>query len=448
MPWFWERTQAVTKTVTKLDMAQFTPHPRAGFLVGGAVRDTLLGRNTRDFDWLVEDSRAEAERAAASLGGSAFVLDESRGHWRVVADGETRDYAPLGDLDANLKARDYTVNAVAADLTGMLVDPTGGLADLRAKRLRMVSEANLRSDPVRGLRGVRFAATLGFNLEPQTEAAVRAHAEDLQAGTAPLPAWERTNDELTLLLLSDRAAPGLQLLHRLGLLRVFLPELADAEGVTQGGFHHLDVLGHSLEALHQLVQGFPESDLTLRWATLLHDLGKPPTKTHYGDGRRYHFYGHDRVGAELTGTLLARLRVPNARRERAARLVRYHMVQLPRTEREARRFVHRRRELLPDLLKLMLADREAARGPGSSEAGRRAYRLAVAGVLEILAEPPPAKPLLDGLEVMQLLSLEPGPRVGEGVRFVREAEAVGDVRTKEEAETALRTYARAQGWLE
>ena len=433
-------------------MAQFTPHPSAGFLVGGAVRDTLLGRDTRDFDWLAKDPRAEAERTASHLGGSAFVLDESRNHWRVVADGATRDYAPLGnlnnDLEANLRARDYTVNAVAADLTGTLIDPTGGLADLRAKRLRMVSETNLRSDPVRGLRGVRFAATLGFNLEPQTETAIRAHAEALQARTAPSPAWERVNDELTLLLLSDRAAPGLQLLHRLGLLRVFLPELAEAEGVTQGSFHHLDVLGHSLEALNQLVQGFPDADLTLRWATLLHDLGKPPTKTHYGDGRRYHFYGHDRVGAELTGTLLERLRVPNARRERAARLVRYHMVQLPRTEREARRFVHRRRELLPDLLKLMVADREAARGPGSSEAGRRAYRLAVAGVLEILAEPPPPQPLLGGLEVMRLLNLQPGPRVGEGVRFVREAEAVGDVRTKEEAESALRTYARAQGWLE
>ena len=178
MPWFWERTPAVTETVTKLDMAQFTPHPRAGFLVGGAVRDTLLGRSTRDLDWLVADPQTEAERAAAVLGGSAFVLDESRGHWRVVAAGATRDYAPLGDpnsdptnnlnsdLDANLRVRDYTVNAVAAALTGALLDPTGGLGDLRAKRLRMVSEANLRSDPVRGLRGVRFAAPLGFSLEP------------------------------------------------------------------------------------------------------------------------------------------------------------------------------------------------------------------------------------------------------------------------------------------
>lgn len=432
-------------------MAQFTPHPSAGFLVGGAVRDTLLGRATRDFDWLVKDPRAEAERAAASLGGSAFVLDEGRDHWRVVADGTTRDYAPLGDPDgdlhANLRARDYTVNAVAADLTGTLLDPTGGLADLRARRLRMVGETNLRSDPVRGLRGVRFAATLGFNLEPGTETAVRAHAEALGRGDAPLPAWERVNDELTLLLLSDRAALGLQLLHRLGLLRVLLPELAAAEGVTQGSFHHLDVLGHSLEALHQLVQGFPDADLTLRWATLLHDLGKPPTKTHDEHGRFY-FYGHDRVGAELTKVLLGRLRVPTARRDRAAALVRAHMVQLPRTEREARRFIHRRRDLLPDLLKLMLADREAARGPGSSEAGRRAYRLAVAGVLGILAEPPPPKPLLDGREVMRLLGLQPGPRVGEAVRFVGEAEAVGDVRTKAEAETALRTFARAQGWFD
>lgn len=431
-----------------LDMAQFTPHPSDGYLVGGAVRDTLLESATRDLDWLVEEPRREAERAASSLGGSAFVLDGSRNHWRVVAEGTTRDYAPLGDLNANLRARDYTVNAIAADLEGTLIDPAGGLEDLRAKRLRMISEINLRSDPVRGLRGVRFAATLGFNLEPQTEAAVRAHAKDLQTGTTPLPAWERVNDELTLLLLSDRAAPGLQLLHRLGLLRVFLPELADEGGVTQGGFHHLDVLGHSLEALHQLVQGFPDADLTLRWATLLHDLGKPATKMYDEDGEHYHFYGHDRVGAELTGTLLERLRVPTSRRERAARLVRYHMVQLPRAEREARRFVHRRRDLLPDLLKLMVADREAARGPMSSAASRRAYRLAVAGVLQILAEPPPPKPLLDGREVMRLLNLEPGPRVGEAVRFVQEAEAVGDVRTKAEAEAALRTYARAQGWLD
>lgn len=429
-------------------MSQFTPHPSAGYLVGGAVRDTLLERTTRDFDWLVEKPGAEAERAAEMLGGRAFVLDEVRGHWRVVANGATYDYAPLGELESNLWARDYTVNAVAADLSGTLTDPTGGLNDLRARRLRLVSETNLRVDPLRGLRGVRLAATLGFGLERNTQTAIRSHAAALRAKRAALPALERVNDELTQLLLSDRAGPGFQLLHQVGLLPVYLPELAEADGVTQGGFHHLDVLQHSLEALNQLVQGFPDADLGLRWATLLHDIGKSATKSYDESGRCYHFYGHDKLGADLAETLLRRLRVPNERRERAAQLIRYHMLPLPKNDKEARRFVHRRRALLPDLLKLMIADREAARGPLSSEASRRAYRLALARVLEILAEAPPRAPLLDGHEVMQLLNLPAGPRIGEAVRFVQEAEAVGDVRSKGEAEAALRHYAATQGWLD
>lgn len=429
-------------------MGQFTPHPGSGYLVGGAVRDTLLGRATRDHDWLVVEPRLEAERAATLLGGHAFVLDKTRDHWRVVAAGTTRDYAPLGDLERNLRARDYTVNAVAADLSGTLTDPTGGLGDLKMRRLRMVSGDNLRADPVRGLRGVRLAATLRFGLERSTEAAIRAHAARLQTGEGTAPAPERVNDELTQLLLSDNAGPGMQLLHHVGLLSVFLPELAAADGVTQGGFHHLDVLQHSLEALNQLVQAFPDADLTLRWATLLHDVGKSATKSYDESGRYYHFYGHDKLGAELAQTLLKRLRVPGERHERAAQMIRYHMLPLPKNDREARRFVHRRRALLPDLLKLMIADREAARGPLSSEASLRAYRLALSRVLEILAEGPSPQPLLDGHEVMALLGLPAGPRVGEAVRFVREAEAVGDLRSKRDAETALRHYAAAQGWLD
>ena len=451
MRWFWGQRKN-----TGIDIAQFTPQPSAGYLVGGAVRDTLLSRPVRDYDWLVEKPRLEAERAAAELGGRAFCLDERRDHWRVVTGELTRDYTPLGeleqgdlekgDLEKNLRARDYTVNAIAAGPNGNLTDPTGGLADLKAKRLRMVSEANLQADPVRGLRGVRLAATLAFNLDAATEAASKRHAALLESGETPLPAWERVGDELTQLLLSDNAAPGFGLLHRVGLLQVYLPELAAEDGVTQGGFHHLDVLGHSLEALQQLVQGFPDAGLTLRWATLLHDVGKPETKAFEPDGRHYHFYGHDKLGAELTRGILGRLRVPTAVTERAAQLVRYHMVQLPKNDREARRFIHRRRTLLPDLLKLMIADREAARGPMSSEASRRGYKLALARVLEIMNEAPPKAPLLNGREVMRLLNLSPGPRVGEAVRFVHEAEAVGDVKTEKEAEAALLHYAEVQGW--
>ncbi|MEJ2292626.1 MAG: HD domain-containing protein, partial [Deinococcales bacterium] len=274
---------------------------------------------------------------------------------------------------------------------------------------------------------------------------IRRLARQQADGERPLPAWERIRDELDLLLLDASAARGLLLADELGLLDAVLPELAMCRGVEQGGFHHLDVLRHSLEALHQLVQGFPDADPALRWATLLHDIGKPATKAR-GEDDRTHFYGHARLGQRLAQSALARLREPQARIRRVGLLVRYHMLPLPKGERAARRFVHRRAELLPDLLELMIADREAARGPLASEANRQAYRLALAQVLAILSEAPERPPLLDGEAVMRLLAIGPGPRVGEALRLVREAEAVGDVATPEEAAELLRRYAAAQGW--
>lgn len=433
----------------RVDMTQFTPVPDAGYLVGGALRDTLLERPFEDIDWLVPDPQAAARRAAEMLGGSVFALDEPRGHWRVIADETVRDYIGLaGALESNLRARDFTVNALAAAPNGKLIDPTGGLEDLRRQRLRMVDANNIYSDPIRALRGVRIASKLGFRLEPKTLTTIQACAAAQLSGSVKLPAWERVREELDRLILSSEAGRGFASLASLDLLEVYLPEVMRMKGVEQGGFHHLDVLEHSLEALNQLVQGFPEADLALRWATLFHDTGKPDTKTHDESGRYYHFYGHDKLGAELTARALQRLREPDKLSRRAARLVRYHMVQLPKTEKAARRFVHRRRELLPDLLKLMIADREAARGPLSSGASRQHYRLALGRILEIMAATPPTPPLLSGREIMTLLELQEGPQVGEAVRFLKEAEAVSDITTREEAEAALRHYASRQGWYE
>ena len=427
-------------------MPQSTPLPGAGYLVGGAVRDALAGRAPRDLDWLVPDPEAEAQRAAAALGGTAFALDRARGHWRVTAGGTTLDYTPLeGELEADLRRRDFTVNAIAADLDGRLRDPLGGAGDVLARRLRMTSVAALADDPIRPLRGVRFAATLRFEPDAATREAIVRLARRQRDGVSPPPAWERVRDELDALLAHPAGARGLLLADDLGLLELSLPELTACRGVAQGGFHHLDVLRHSLEALNQLVQGFPEADPALRWATLLHDIGKPGTVGEGEDGRT-HFYGHARLGQRLAEAALTRLREPGARVRRVGQLVRYHMLPLPGNDKAARRFVHRRRELLPDLLKLMIADREAARGPLASEANRRAYRLALARVLAILEEAPARPPLLDGEAVMRVLGIPAGPRVGEALQLIREAEAVGDVHTPEEAASLLRRYAEAQGW--
>jgi poly(A) polymerase len=432
---------------TKLDMSQFTPIPEAGYLVGGAVRDALLGRDFSDIDWLVPKPAEAARRAALELGGHVFALDEDRGHWRVVANGISRDYiSPEGDLETDLRRRDFTCNALATTLEGQMIDPCGGLSDLARKRVRMVGREVLEQDPVRLLRGVRLVIDLEFSFDPATREAIRGCAEAQREGRLRLPTWERSREELDKIVKSPWAGRGMQLLDHLGVLDVYLPELALARGVDQGGFHHLDVLHHSFEALNQLAQGFPEADLTLRWATLLHDLGKAQTKT-YGEDGRFHFYGHDKLGAELSQAVLKRLRQPNEVVARCSALVRYHMLPLPKNERSARRFVHRRRTLLPDLLKLMIADREAARGPLSSEATRRPYRLALARIIKLLDEAPPKPPLLDGREVMALLDLGESPRVGEALRFIHEAEAVGDITSKEEAEAALQHFAKRQGWI-
>ncbi len=427
-------------------MPQCMPTPEGGLLVGGAVRDALLGRATRDLDWLVPDPEAAARRAAAASGGSAFALDPARGLWRVVSGDYTADFAPRPErLEAGLRGRDFTVNAIAAYPDGRLFDPLRGRHDLRARRLRLVSAGALVDDPLRAVRALRLAATHGLALTAATRDAVAAAADALAAGRLPSPAWERVREELDLLMVSTGAGAALFDAHTLGLLRWMLPELDACADVPQGGFHHLDVLRHSLEALQRLVTGFPEADLALRWATLLHDIGKPDTRG-LGDDGRVHFYGHAGRGEALAEAALTRLRAPRGRTRRVAALVRYHMLELPRGERAARRFVHRRRELLPDLLELMIADREAARGPLSSEATRNAYRMALARVIAILERPPPQPPLLDGEAVMALLGLPPGPRVGEVLRLVREAAAVGDVSSPEEAAALARRYARAQGW--
>jgi len=409
--------------------------PPGALLVGGAARDLLRGQIPSDYDWAAPDP-AQAARWTAGTGGAVFPLDEQRGHWRAVIKGVQHDFVLLpSNLTAELLRRDFTVNALALDQAGHVTDPSGGLGDLKRRSLRMVSEQNLRDDPLRLLRATRLATTLDFRLEAQTRLTVQRLALEALTQPWPPPAAERVAAELNALLLSQRAASGVLLLHELNLLALCLPELTEGAGVVQGGFHHLDVLHHNIEALHQLLARFPDADLALRWATMLHDVGKPRTQgVNLGTGRNT-YYGHAEVGAELAAEMLIRLRQPRALTERVSALIKAHMVHLPTTEREASRFVHRRRALLPDLLGLMLADREASRGPQSTPQTRLAYQLGFERLLSALEERPAAPPpLLSGRQIMALLNVPPGPVVGEVMRAVNEAAALGDVTTPAEAE--------------
>jgi poly(A) polymerase len=414
-----------------------------------------VGLAPSDLDWLVPDPAGAAHLQAEAIGGSVFALDEERGHWRVVGPvtGEhgvrvVHDFvgAPA-DPVADLWRRDLTINAMAAKPDGTVLDPTGGLADLSRGVVRMTSRAALDADHVRPLRAVRFAGTLNFELDGETRAAIREHSVTQLAGSAPRPARERVRDELVSIVSHARGAAALELAAEVGLLATFLPELDATRGVEQGGLHHLDVFGHSLLALASLAAGFPDADTDLRLATLLHDIGKPATAEAV-EGFRVTFHGHAKLGSQLARTALGRLRFGADTVSAVGELVRLHMLPLPSTDRGARRFVHRYRHVLPGLLWLMIADREAARGKLASAAGREAYRRALGRVIAAWEEPPLAAPLVTGHDVMRLLKLSPGPRVGEALALVEESVAVGDVATAADAERLLRGYAKAQGWSE
>ena len=471
--------------------------------VGGAVRDVLLGRPVHDWDFAVDgDALGVARAAADALGGAYFPLDAERGAGRVIlaaADGGrlALDFAALrgADLEADLSVRDFTVNALALDEMGAVVDPTGGQADLDAERIRATSERAFRDDPVRLLRAVRIEAELGFGIEPQTAAWIRRDAALLAT-----PAAERVRDEFVRLLALRGAASHLQRLDEFGLLTHVVPELESLKRVAQSLPHRFDVWRHTLltvdttegvvatvtgsalrprtlrprsvqaglgvladvppaawgdlarvtvqfaddVAKHLAVEvsGGRDRALLLKLSALLHDVGKPGTWSQSEDGR-VHFYNHEPVGARMAAARMRALRFSRDEVERARVMIGQHLrpAHLARAERVTRRAVYRYFRATGcagvDVALLGLADHLATWGPNLEEQ-RWARRLEVAETLlahyfERYEETVAPPPLLTGRDLMAELGLEAGPEVGRLLETLREAQAAGEVRTREEA---------------
>src|SRR3954447_14122667 len=233
-----------------LEMAREALAGEEAWLVGGAVRDRLLGRETDDVDLAIAgDPRPHAKRIARAARGTAFQLSGAFGAWRVVGAGHAWhvDLVTLRDDDirSDLAHRDFTINAMAEPLAGgELLDPHGGRADLAARRVRMVSPGALVEDPLRALRAVRLVTELDLELDPDTGAAVAANAPSIDA-VAP----ERVFGELKRVVTAPRARAGLALMDAYRLTAAVLPELEALRGVEQNEFHHADVYGHTLEGL-------------------------------------------------------------------------------------------------------------------------------------------------------------------------------------------------------
>jgi poly(A) polymerase len=458
-----------------LDVARAALAGTRSWLVGGAVRDRLLGRPTADLDVVVGGDPEQAARAVARAArrASCFALSEDFGSWRVVA----RDHAwqvdvePLrGEtIEADLALRDFTINAIAEPISGGApIDPLGGMSDLRARRLRMVGPAAFAEDPLRVLRLVRVAVELDLEPDVETTRSASAHADELRGVSA-----ERVFVELRRIIASERARSGLEMLGALGATASVLPELDALRGVEQNRFHHLDVYGHTLEVLDRAVEisgtasasselqaalgghgeqvdellGEPLADeLTrgeaLRWGALLHDAAKPLTREVRAADGRVTFFGHDARGAELARTILGRLRTSERLRAHVAALVRNHLrlgflvhEPQPLDRRAVFRYLRACSPVEVDVTLLSVADRAATRGERAQEAIDAHLRLAHGLLGDALAwrSAGPPKPLLRGDELAGELGIPTGPKVGQLLEQLAGAQYAGEIRAREDA---------------
>jgi poly(A) polymerase len=432
------------------------------WVVGGTVRDELLGRPTKDVDVAVRGDPEPAARAvAAALGGPSFPLSEAFGAWRVIERdvGRVYDFSPLqGEtIEQDLELRDFTVNAMARPLAGgETVDPFGGQGDLAAGRLRVLGPSAYERDPLRPLRLARFAAELGFEADRETERLTAAAAAGVGGA-----AGERVFAELRRLVLAPGVLAGLELADRLGLTRAVLPELADLHRVEQSHYHHLDVYGHTIEVLERLIElegrldeldprlrGAVEvpfaDELTrleaLRFGALLHDIGKPATKAVRPDGR-ITFMGHDRVGEALVGDVCRRLRT-SARLSRFLAAVTRHHLRLgflvherPLDRAAVYRYLKLTDPVQAEVTLLSCADRLATRGRNAEAATRAHLDLArelMKAALDWRERGPPQVPIR-GDDLARELGIEPGPELGRLLLALEEAAYTGEAAGRDDA---------------
>ena len=414
------------------------------FIVGGAVRDLMDGSVLAD-DWdLVVLDGERKHGKDGTLTGARQLAGELSVKWRwrdpvaferfgtyfvfgpsgtvEISQGESRTgLQGLSDdpLVQDALSRDFTVNALYIPLSGSpkeipVLDPTGqGFEDLARKFLRTPVHAGLtvKDDPLRILRAARFCSTGDYTVSPFFSRMAKELSISL-SDVAP----ERVRDEMTKLLTGSTPSAGLKRLSGWGVFSVLMPEVQNMVGFRQRTPHHYpDLFRHTMRVVDRV-----KPDPILRWASLLHDCGKPSTRVEDGDVDRY--FGHEAVGAQMAGSLLDRLRVGKNMTRDVTELIRLHMVQYSGewSDRAVRRFISRTRDHLPRLLDLLEADTRALR--------LRSGKLRLLGELRdrvdriITDMPDPGSPL-DGNRIMEILDLEPGPAVGSAKEALAEASA-------------------------
>ena len=420
------------RIATRLQKAGF-----AAFWVGGCVRDFLLGREPGDID-IATDARPEQieklfkRTVAVGKKFGVMIVVEDEQQFQVATfrsegdyqDGRRPEHVVFSNARADAVRRDFTINALFYDpVSGTTHDWVGGERDLRAKIIRTISKPEERfgEDHLRLLRAIRFAAQLNFAIEPETFAAVKALAPKIKLISA-----ERIRDELLKLFRPPHAARGLDLLRESGLMERVLPELSATVTCDQSPDYHPEgtVYNHIRLMLEQLPLDAPPS---LPWAAILHDIGKPPTASVDEKTGAIHFYGHEKIGADMARVILNRLRFPKKDVDEIVACVRQHMqfkdVKQMRTATLRRLLL---RETFPLELELHKLDCLG------SHRSLDHYNFLLEQAEELKKKPRIRPPLLNGGDLITL-GMEPGPDMGALLHEIREKQLSDELKTKREA---------------
>jgi tRNA nucleotidyltransferase/poly(A) polymerase len=471
-------------------------HAEPIYLVGGAVRDAFLRRNVHDLDFATaEDGRIFARLVANKLNGAYYALDADRGVGRAIIEYEGEKFSidvsrfRGTSLADDLLGRDFTMNAMAVALNTpnsnlqQIIDPLHGLRDMSQKKLRRCSPDSISSDPVRVLRAIRQSVALNMTVESETRKDLHSYGPLIASASV-----ERVRDEFMNIISGPRPHAALRVLDVLGLLRLIIPEVEAMHGVTQSPPHVFDVWEHTLNVVERLdsvltmispqrtsdnaadsangmivymldrfrrqLQTHLAAELAngrsvrglLVLAALLHDAAKPATRS-VGQDERVHFYQHEAVGADLAYERAVALRLSNEETKRLSDIVRHHMrpmtlrMNTPGQEEISRRTVHRfwkgTGESGVDVCILTMADYLGMVGM-TLVLQDWIHHLQIIGALlegyfnqkaEVVSPPP----LLSGHELMEQLTLDPGPEIGRLLGLLIEAQAVGEITTPDEA---------------
>ncbi|MES2215740.1 MAG: HD domain-containing protein [Patescibacteria group bacterium] len=427
-------------------MAQNSPIPREvvdivetlekggfeAYLVGGCVRDLLLGRNPKDWDVTTNATPEQIQSLFVktvyeNVYGTVAVINEATEDmtlrnievtpYRLESEYTDRRHPDTikfsNKLEDDLQRRDFTVNAIAVNLSNGaikdIIDLYGGFADLKDKTIRTVGkpEDRFNEDALRIMRAIRLAVELEFTIEKPTFEAIQSHS-----GFIKDISIERIRDEFVKVILSPNPKKGLELLHETGILKHFLPELEAAIGIEQRGVHIYDVWEHLLRSLQCAAdKGWP---LDIRLAALFHDIAKPKTREFSREANAYTFYGHEVVGSRETSKILTRMKFSRVTIEKVTKLVRWHMF-FSDTEQISLSAVRRMianvgRENIWDLMNVRICDRIGTGRPKENPYRLRKYKSMVE---EAMADPVTVGMLkIDGKKIMEVGNTQAGPKIG------------------------------------